>query len=451
MKFFGSGRILMVALVAGLAGCGGSSSSSGGDLVGGPAPLCQLTEEQLSNPSLATQVPGGLDANLCDFGVFAWESFLHLTTSVGTSPRSLPNSGRRRFQVQADYPEYSDEPGVSCASLNDNIFNAVRVAAPGVGPEAGAGTIYSVEGQRNSGNNVILYNIRFSRSLCSAEGEQLPPDLVEMKLAWRFLRQADRSRYYWQEIRFEDGSVATLGLVGFHLAQVTEYHPEMVWSTWEHVDNAPDCSPTEVSPAEPENGWTMMESECAACLADPSQQECSDPCGPVNRSNAGSGDPKVYPLQADPTNTCRVYPEGTRDGDNQADTNRSNIRQLNAQVAGPDGYLASLPANDPQSVWQNYRLVGGIWFNTATNDSPPSYLPPAPGTNPDRQRGSIALANTVMETTFQGGPVPKVDDASNSEVNCFQCHQAPNYAATMDASSSLSHIAQSIVGGATSP
>ena len=106
MKFFGSGRILMVALVAGLAGCGGSSSSSGGDLVGGPAPLCQLTEEQLSNPSLATQVPGGLDANLCDFGVFAWESFLHLTTSVGTSPRSLPNSGRRRFQVEADYPEY---------------------------------------------------------------------------------------------------------------------------------------------------------------------------------------------------------------------------------------------------------------------------------------------------------------------------------------------------------
>ena len=34
----------------------------------------------------------------------------------------------------------------------------------------------------------------------------------------------------------------TLGLVGLHLVINTQLHPEFVWATFEHVNNAPNCT-----------------------------------------------------------------------------------------------------------------------------------------------------------------------------------------------------------------
>jgi len=438
--------VLMLIAVA----CGGNGSPAD-DFVGLDNPQsCQLSAGQLRDPNLTTEVPGGLAAELCDFGVFAWESFLYLTRPESRSPRALPNSGKRLFQNEEQYPEFRGE-GLDSCGPGDGLFNLLRIAAPDPGPEAGAGTVYAVKRAPRTGYNVIVYNIRFSRSLCDAPGPNLPEDLVEIKTAWRFLApQEERANYFWQSVRLPDGSRATLGLVGLHLAQVTKYHPEMIWSTWEHVDNVPDCSAEGDTARIPESGWTMMDSTCASCLADPDSESCDDACGAVNQSNPGSGQPPSYPLAAEPTNTCRVHPQGTAEGDLDAELNRRNILELNAQVAGPDGYLASLRDTNPQSVWKNYRLVGGIWFNTASDENPPEYLPPASGANTDRQRGSLALANTVMETTFQGGPVPKVSDSPADKNNCFACHQAQDYSKTLtsDGRFGVSHIAEDVQKGA---
>jgi hypothetical protein len=140
-----------------------------------------------------------------------------------------------------------------------------------------------------------------------------------------------------------------------------------------------------------------------------------------------------------------VYPQGTKEGDLDADENRSNIDSLNAQVMGEGGILASLPASDPQSVWQNYQMIGGIWFNTASDTNPPTFALPGSGSNTGAQRGSLKLANSVMETTFQGGPVAKVPSAPNSMLNCFVCHKASDYSQTLDVSG-LSHISDHVHG-----
>ena len=119
--------------------CGGSGSPAD-DFVGFDNPQgCQLSARQLRNPNLATEIPGGLDAELCDFGVFAWESFLNLTRPESRSPRALPNSGKRLFQNEEQYPEFRG-PGLNSCGPGDEIFDLVRIAAPDSGPEAGAGT-----------------------------------------------------------------------------------------------------------------------------------------------------------------------------------------------------------------------------------------------------------------------------------------------------------------------
>jgi len=79
-------------------------------------------------------------------------------------------------------------------------------------------------------------------------------------------------------------------------------------------------------------------------------------------------------------------------------------------------------------------MVGGIWFNNE-------------GTlDPAEQRGSIQLANTVMETTFQGTFTPGVGGTTSSAggLNCFSCHQSSHYPALQ--SGNLSHIARHVNG-----
>ncbi|MAI79586.1 MAG: hypothetical protein CL917_11635 [Deltaproteobacteria bacterium] len=433
-------------------GSGGndSGSSGSGDLLG-VAPSCPISQEQVLSPELATMVPNGLDASLCDFGVFGWESFLNLVGPASdANPDSDPSSGRRRFLVESDYRQYVGPVADSCAEVGGfgkNVFSTRFVATklPGVSPEAGAGTIYSVEGDSLTGDNVIVYNIRFGADLCDAPGPDLPSNLVEIKTAWRFLPDgADRSRYYWQALDLPNGEEIILGMVGFHLAQVTDYHPEMIWTSFEHVDNSPDCVETATSPPEPSAGWTMTMDDCASCLRSSSDADCTNECSSLNQTRPPNAQ-GIYPLNADPTNVCRVYPQGTKEGDLDADENRSNIDSLNAQVMGEGGILASLPASDPQSVWQNYQMIGGIWFNTASDTTPPTFVLPASGSNTGAQRGSLQLANSVMETTFQGGPVAKVPSAPNAMLNCFVCHQTSDYSQTLDVGG-LSHISDHVHG-----
>ena len=84
-------------------------------------------------------------------------------------------------------------------------------------------------------------------------------------------------------------------------------------------------------------------------------------------------------------------------------------------------------------------LVGALWV---TNPANPATV--------DNQRGSIQLANTTMETTFQqtdqnGNSVPYTGTGANLQngaVNCFACHQYNGPSTNV----ALSHIFPHIKG-----
>lgn len=157
-----------------------------------------------------------------------------------------------------------------------------------------------------------------------------------------------------------------MALVGLHLTGVVEGHPEMIWATFEHKGNAPDCKAT---PASPEDAYSFYTS--------------GKNCGPSGEScNQKSTD------ATRPSEICRVHPYGEPEA---SVGNTRNIQALN------QSFHQQLPAG---SVWRNYDYIGSTWTEGEPSDA---MLVLA------NIRGSSKLANTSLESFTQ-------------DQSCFSCH-----------------------------
>jgi hypothetical protein len=185
---------------------------------------------------------------------------------------------------------------------------------------------------------------------------------VEIKAAWKVLGQGDDpSRFYTVKgIVYNDAKGAKspgknpvlLGLVGLHIMHRTTNQPKWLWSTFEHVDNAPLQGQVN-----PNTHYNFYNPKCANCPPDNTQT-------------------------ASPNNTIELDPHGRP-------INRPvQVARVNA-IANP---LASLNKTFQNllkdSVWANYQLVSTQWTNEVTK--------PEPG----------FLANMTLETYVQGSKPP---------------------------------------------
>ncbi len=378
---------------------------------------CNAEPAWISHPNPPAEVPDGANAEFCQFYQFAWQWFLALVKPAG-------DGTSRVFQVPANYPILQATGTDSCAegapaeAMFVRSVKPVAMDTPFVLPErtgqaGGNATLFDQQG------NVVFYEIRFSRHLCNVGQVQAAPNFpagtTEIKTAWRIITPAERGRYFWIEANV-DGVPGNelLGLVGFHLAIATTLHPEFVWASFEHRDNAPDCGAATTAPAE---GWSFASANCASQL--PNQP----PACKFNVATPSKG------LTGTPSEVCRLYPGGTATGDHKGAENLAIIDGLNAQL---QGFLTGLGSDDPMAVWQNYLNVGALWESDIKQ----------PSRVISNQRGSIRLANTVMETTFQGA-----DPGKSFVSNCFGCHTYATPASNTLPSSRLSHIFDDILSG----
>lgn len=386
---------------------------------------CQAEQSWVDNPDPPAEIPGGGET-FCQFYQFTWQWFLQLASPSADDP------GQRNFQVADDYPmllgESDGQQNDSCAADADSAGVFVRVVkSSDAGSEmlvperihqAGdSATIYDQAG------NVVFYNIRFSRNLCDIGAIQsqhnYPGGTTEIKTAWQIIDESRKSDYFWMETDIEGvGDSVLLGLTGFHLVRNTDDHPEFVWATFEHKDNAPDCTKPQ---SEPAGGWSFTSSHCAEELGDGTLP-------PDCKFNQAS---KAEKLTGKPTEICRVYRDSTDSSDPKAQENFDAIDQLNQQLVGPDGLLSKLSTENPMAVWKNYFNVGALWVS---DPQKPSSI--------DNQRGSLRLANTVMETTFQD-----VDTKKSFVSNCFGCHSYHTDQSNTVPSASLSHSFDDIMAG----
>jgi hypothetical protein len=236
-------------------------------------------------------------------------------------------------------------------------------------------------------------------AMAAPDGLDFPlngPGTVELKSAWRVVSTADSvfipdaanrfftTRAFVPKVSIVNGKIVagteripvTVALIGMHVVGTIPGHPEFIWATFEHEDNAPDCAETPQPANNPltSQPWSLY----TAALT------CSNPFS----SQCNIGHAKKPVTSFAPTPVCRSTPWGDRNPDSP---NAVNIRDLNASVVG------MLPP--ARSVLSHYFLVGGTW----TTGQLPATV--------SNMKGSLKLANTSMESFTQSQ-------------GCFSCHNA---------------------------
>lgn len=208
---------------------------------------------------------------------------------------------------------------------------------------------------------------------------------MAVKAAWRILTDRDtsdvRKRYYVvpdaQVFDAQAGKcvIRAVALVGMHIVIKTPGQPQWIWSTFEHVDNVPPIA----DEPRPPPGVPLS-------FNDPARPQVLDPATAppaVSPSNPPLPDPA--PMQV----IRRRKISATTMHFNQAYWTSPDVKG---------------------TVWQNYMLVATQWPRRPSPESPDNDGDPFP-------TGGVNLANTTMETYFQG-------DASS----CMACHQLSNKA-----------------------
>ena len=196
---------------------------------------------------------------------------------------------------------------------------------------------------------------------------------------------------------------ATLAMVGIHVVGSAAGHPEMIWATFEHVDNSrsPAYSYTNASNATvnvPQNNGGSWTFSTTPPSANPNVATISN--APPNITAANP------PTPIGPSDVMRVSPWGMP---GNATASNTDIVSINSSV------LTKLAAGD---VRKNYIMTGATWTIGGAN--------PNSGT----QVGTKMLANSTMETFVQPS-------------NCFDCHQgqgALNMLGTPGTDQGLSHV-----------
>lgn len=228
-----------------------------------------------------------------------------------------------------------------------------------------------------------------------------PIGSISLKVAWKLVAEGeDVSKFYTTKADIQllstnaqgevyipkDAKVekdVDVAMVGFHIAFVINGHPEFVWATFEHDENAPDAQVNQqMNQAVSNKDFTFY--KAGTVMAD---------CNVNNRPilSLDEATQKLDPV----TQVARQYRLGGGTSQNQ-----NNIDTVNVVMH------SKLPTN---SIWKNYAEVGAIWFN-----QPDALVPDwSPTIDSTIQTGSVELSNASIETFTQG---------IISENNCFKCH-----------------------------
>jgi hypothetical protein len=387
--------------------------------------ICGAQASWILDPNTPpTEIPLGSNAQICQFYQFSWQWFINLMDK--------PDNLTRNFLNQENYPVFIGSSKDSCTNNTDVSKFFIRTQKDAHTTEDDF-TIPTGENQAlnnaviyDQNGNVVLYEARFNRELCDVEKDSatLPANSMEIKSSWKTITESEKADYVWVQTDADnDGEIEShevYGLVGFHLVQSTALHPEFIWATFEHRKNAPDCQ--KKSSAASAKQWSFASEYCAVTLPTPN----------VSCEFNKTLDTATPSIKGTPTEICQVYAQGTNPGDNQSETNRSDIITINAEL---NIMFNLLPMDHSSAILKNYELVGGIWENDIN-------LASSVTTN---LRGSIQLANTTMETNAQQG-FKEIPYSENSDLqpaaNCFDCH---NYTGPTT-NASVSHMFSKIHG-----
>jgi hypothetical protein len=398
---------------------------------------CAADPAWIRSPSLPAEVPG--TGSICNFEQFAWQSLLYLVQPTAADPEILqfesfmPNygvfvaAGGQPTPYGQHPPDPCNDPATVAAKATgaapfvySNIVKQAGVEQPLIDPN-GQFAWYGLSVNETAYD--MLTRCELYRSDCAGPlkpGNAGTVDLIgaypnlafpdgafELKTAWKVLRPEEESSglFYstagWIQPPGQGGACesVTLGLAGIHVVGKTPETPALVWASFEHRNNAPDCS--DLAAAPPLGGsWSFFDpatcDNCTTNFYEPGQPAQVCRMHPQGDSTIGTF-PAGQSCEEDPNQfACQEATKAMLAESTEA------IRELNANVQ--EMIRDAGGAIDP--VWANYELVGNVW--TRGGVTPPQL---------QAQVGSLSAANTAMETFVQNGP-----SARTNPNNCFSCH-----------------------------
>ncbi len=390
---------------------------------------CQANVAWLTSSTLPTEVASG--QTMCNFQQFMWQSLLALVQPISGDPNTLqfetwmPSYGI--FIKDGTPTPWGQEPPTSCSTKVSTPTGKPPRLYTDIVKQAGAdqplidlkGEFVYYSMQVNKSVYDMITGCQLYQANCAGplkpqnKGIDLiskypnlafPDTAVELKTSWMVLDAAAVSSglYYVVPglIQHKDGPCrqVNLGLTGMHIVSKTPNFPAMLWATFEHRNNAPDCSNTSAPP--PLGGtWNFYNPSCTGCTTN------------------------TY-KPATPAQVCRMHPQGDSaigtfpDGiDCNANPNQfacqkktqEMLAESTASINAINSSVQSLIQANPNlinKVWANYELVGNVW--TVGGTLPP-YL--------QAQQGALSAANSSMETFVQNGVA-----AVSNPYNCMSCH-----------------------------
>ncbi|MDJ0626965.1 MAG: hypothetical protein QNJ44_01795 [Rhodobacter sp.] len=221
-----------------------------------------------------------------------------------------------------------------------------------------------------------------------------------------------------------------LAMVGMHIAGPVVGHPELVWTSYEHLGNGPigpylytnADGDTVTRPYDSAGRWTFAENGA------PWPKKIVENA----KLNADGAIEAVKGKTISPLNAVQINPWGNAPA---TEANLSKITKAeidsNTDLVSLNASLLDLLSGDANAR-DNYYQLGAVW----TTGTLPTYQ------DYDVERGGLNLANSTMETFHQFG----AQDPEGSFIprNCFDCHGVSGAAGPPEynAGTSVSHIFQ---------
>lgn len=385
-----------------------------------PEPMSWLSENPIPEPNYAA-FPCGYtledgDVSNRAFHEISWQYFLWLTEKVTVGGKSM-------LRFESMYNDESINLGAEDPAAKTHILGGIQQAnSEGVLVDENGRAVYT-----SMIINDIYRDFVVSNKLNEPEALRAFNDTtnfkvgsMSMKASWKIIpkgKSAPKGAYTRKATIYDvvevNGNLMTsdvfsdpkkrttreetVALVGFHIAVVVKDHPEFIWATFEHNDNAPSYILKNQTTG---TGVPSNESK-TFYKAGTSPELCN-----IGNLGAIKVDPATqvisgyYGVDA----TTQVYRRYEYGGGK--DTNQQNIEDLNTQV------------HKAINSWQsNYSEVGAVWFNIP-NGLVPNW---ALTVNPSIETGSKTLSNSTIETFTQDPNQPN---------SCFSCHNTMRYNAT---------------------
>ncbi len=370
-----------------------------------------------TEPSFERILPA--QENECGFYNWAQQSFFFVTQ---------PNAQQQPAFV--NYRPFEDVFGLAATSSNPGGQRLTLNAGFNQAGEQGAILV-------DQNRNPIFFSMHINTAFADfVEAEQLnqllrllkdpqaggvaaelefPPGAIELKAAWKIVEPGeDNSRYFTlparvpvlknqgkQVVATGDYRDVTVAMLALHVVGVVQDHPEFIWASFEHIDEAGtvDLAPSAVS--KPIAGVPSV-----VKATDASKYPLFNPHQPGNTYRPQPIDEASQKF-AHPTSVFRVFP-GSLSEQSELD---EELVDMNQSVQ--DLFAISDPQQtDPRRY---YQMIGAVWLDDPGSERPDGIFKAnrlfENHSESPIMAGENRLSNMAMESFTQ-----------EVKPNCFSCH-----------------------------